>query len=108
MLDDMDIDGKVNYLRIAFGMSGLGVSLTTTEIIFRTFQALEKMGGEFSLMDAAKIEVEVEKKYAEKYQASITINQLEDAYKEVQSSKDPEKILESIKSLIDTIKSGNV
>lgn len=67
-------------MKIALGMTGIGVSLTTTEIILRTFETVQKMGGEFSLKDAAKIEVEVEKKYRDLYPPMVRISELEKFY----------------------------
>jgi hypothetical protein len=75
-------DKDVQYMRIALGMCGIGVSNCTTEIILKTFQATKKMKGDFDLMTAAKIQVETEEKYSSKFVPAVTIDGLEKFYEE--------------------------
>ena len=47
---------KTQRTRIALGLSGLGINDTTAEIIWRTVEKLNEMGGNFDLKTASKIQ----------------------------------------------------
>lgn len=103
---------KVEYMRMALGICGLGVSDMTAEIIVRVYQGIEKMGGEFSLMDAAKIEAEVQEKYYSQ-QKLIPIKKLEDLYDDTvdqlhtrpeEDPLTPEMIIDAMAKVIETHK----
>lgn len=100
----------IQYMRIALGMCGIGVSNCTTEMILRVFDATKKMKGDFDLMTAAKIQVEVEEKYASKFVPSITIDGLDKFYNETvdqlhtRNDDDPlttEMVLNALRNLIE-------
>jgi hypothetical protein len=50
-----DRNERVEFLRMALNMSELPVSYIQTDLIIRTINVLNKEGGDFNLMDAAKI-----------------------------------------------------
>jgi hypothetical protein len=75
-------DKDIQYMRIALGMCGVGVSNCTAEIILRVFEVTKKMGGDFDLMTAAKIQAEIEEKYTRKFTSSITVKGLEEFYED--------------------------
>jgi hypothetical protein len=54
---------KADYLRIACGMSGVTMSNLTADVILETQKDMERLGGKFSLRDAAKIQTRIENKY---------------------------------------------
>lgn len=100
----------VQYMRLALGMCGIGVSNCTTEMILRVFAATKKMKGDFDLMTAAKIQVETEEKYASKFIPSITIEGMDKFYDDTidqlhtRSAEDPltvDMILNALKNLIE-------
>ena len=106
----MEEDNKVRYLAIALGMCGLTVSNYGAEIILKAIDAIDKMGGDFDLKTAAKIQVEAEEKYKTKSKPSIVRDGLEEFYNEAlgQSLARPETdpltanmILDGLKNLIE-------
>jgi hypothetical protein len=106
-----DKRNDVQHMRIALGMCGIGVSNCTAEIILRTFEATDRMGGDFDLMTAAKIQTEVEEKYAQKFTPGITINGLEEFYNDTvnqihsRGEEDPltvDMIIKALSNLIET------
>lgn len=103
-------DKEVQYMRISLGMCGIGVSNCTAEIILKVFEASKRMGGDFDLMTAAKIQTETEEKYVTRIVPSITIDGLEKFYDDsvdqlhTRDEKDPltvNMILEALKHLIE-------
>ena len=106
----MEEDKDIQYMRVALGMCGVGVSNCTAEIILRVFEATKKMGGDFDLMTAAKIQTETEEKYAQKFTASITVKGLEEFYDDTvdqlhtRSEDDPltvKMMMDALKNLIE-------
>ena len=107
----MEEDKEVQHMRIALGMCGIGVSNCTAEIILRTFDATSRMGGNFDLMTAAKIQTEVEEKHALKFKPGISINGLEEFYNDTvnqlhsRGEDDPltvDMIIKALNNLIET------
>jgi hypothetical protein len=97
-------------MAIALGMCGITVSNYDAEIILKVWDSINKMGGDFDLMTAAKIRVEAEEKYKAKSTSSITIDRLEKFYNETvdQYHTRPETdqlttnmILDALKKLIE-------
>ena len=76
----MEEDKDIQYMRLGLAMCGVGVSNCTAEIILRVFEASKRMGGDFDLMTASKIQADVEEKYARKFVPHITIDGLEKFY----------------------------
>jgi hypothetical protein len=106
----MEEDKDIQYMRVALGMCGVGVSNCTAEIILRVFEATKKMGGDFDLMTAAKIQTETEEKYTQKFTASITVKGLEEFYDDTvdqlhtRSEDDPLTVtmmMDALKNLIE-------
>lgn len=108
----MQEDKEVQYMRIALGMCGVGVSNCTAEIILRVFEETKRMGGDFDLATAAKIQVEAEEKYT-KIIPCVSISGLEKFYDDTvdqlhtRGDKDPltpDMIITALKELIETHK----
>ena len=106
----MEEDKDIQYMRVALGMCGVGVSNCTAEIILRVFESTKKMGGDFDLMTAAKIQTETEEKYTQKFTASITVKGLEEFYDDTvdqlhtRSEDDPLTVtmmMDALKNLIE-------
>jgi hypothetical protein len=107
----MDHEKRVQYTRLSLGLCGIGVSNATAEIVFRVNDAILEMEGDFDLITAAKIQTEVEEKYARKFIPSITIDGLEKFYDDTvnqlhtRNEEDPltiEMVLNALKNLIET------
>jgi hypothetical protein len=56
----------LTYMKAALALSGIVSDIPTCEIIALTFDQLQKLGGDFSLKDAAKIKTHVIEKYKTK------------------------------------------
>lgn len=55
---------KTEFTRIALGLAGISVKDgITPEIIWRTFESMQKLGGKFSLRDGTMVKAAVEQKY---------------------------------------------
>lgn len=54
---------KAHELSVALGMSGIATDIPTADLILRVFNAMEKMGGDFDLMTACKIQQDVLDEY---------------------------------------------
>lgn len=63
-------DEHVKYLRDAMSIMGVMISPEIAELIITTHEKIKTMGGDFSLRDAAKIKVAVQKKYRRKEEES--------------------------------------
>ena len=50
---------KAKYLQMALKLVGLPIDFKTAVLITKVVNKLDNLGGDFSLMDAAKIEVEI-------------------------------------------------
>jgi hypothetical protein len=103
---------KTQYMRMGLGMCGIAVSDITAEIIIRVYEELQKMGGDFSLRDASRIESEVTQKYEESNNF-LSIKAIEDFYDDTinqihtRSEEDPvtpDMIVKALKNLIETHK----
>ncbi len=58
---------QIEYLQIAVGLTGIVyLNDAAAETILQVQAEMERLGGEYSLRDAAKIAAYVEKKYAKK------------------------------------------
>lgn len=55
---------EAHNLMVGLNMVGLKVNIPACELILRAQAAMKKMGGKFDLLTAAKIQVEVDDKYA--------------------------------------------
>lgn len=106
----MKEDKQVQYMRVALGMCGIGVSNCTAEIILKVFEATNRMGGDFDLETASKIQVETEEKYAQRFIPSITVEGLDRFYDDTidqlhtRNPEDPltvEMVLNALKHLIE-------
>lgn len=98
---------KAQYMRIGLGMCGIGVGDVTAEIIVRTYEEIQKMEGNFSLEDAARIEAEVNLKYGIKF---LPIKVIEDFYDDTidqihtrpkEDPVTPDMIAKALKNLIE-------
>jgi len=54
------------YLRMALALQGICASEQVCDRIITTYDKLDELGGDFSVHDAVKIQVDMDKKYAEK------------------------------------------
>lgn len=61
----MTHEEKVNYLRIALGINGIGVDEKVSDVIVTTYETILKKGGEFNIRDAAEIQCTIDGKYKE-------------------------------------------
>jgi len=60
---------QIEYLRLSVGMTGcIYLNDAAAETILQVQSMMEKLGGEYSLRDASKITVYIEKKYNHKTQ----------------------------------------
>jgi transposase-like protein len=57
---------KITYMQIALGIQKIGVDDAMTDRIIQTYEGIQKLGGDFSLKDAVKIEMNIREKYAKK------------------------------------------
>jgi hypothetical protein len=62
----LTLEQKVSYMRIGLSLCEIGVNDAAAEIIVKTYEGILKKGGNFSIEDAVKIEVEVKGKYNKK------------------------------------------
>jgi len=100
----MDLEKRVQYMRISLGLCGIGVSNSTAEIICRVSDSVAEMGGEFDLKTAVKIQVEVEQKYSAMNPA-ISVEELEKLYQSVLGDREKvttDELLDSLKRIIET------
>ena len=54
---------QIQHFRISLGMAGLVANDAACDLILRVQSAMRKMGGDFDLETASKIECEVQEKY---------------------------------------------
>jgi len=55
---------QINYLRVAVGMSGMvAINNAAAELILITQSEMERLGGDYSLKDAAKVSSFIQSKY---------------------------------------------
>jgi len=57
---------KITYMQIALGIQKIGVDEAMADRIIQTYEGIQKLGGDFSLEDAVKIEMGVREKYTKK------------------------------------------
>lgn len=57
---------KIEYMRLALALQRISVDEAVADTIVQTYGAILKLGGDFSLKDAVKIEMDIRKKYAKK------------------------------------------
>lgn len=97
---------------MGLGMCGIGVSDITSEIIIRIYEEIQRLKGDFSLEDAARIETEVIKKYKEKNNF-LLLKLIEDFYDDTigqihtrpeEDPVTPDMIAKALKKLIETHK----
>jgi hypothetical protein len=50
---------KIQYMKLASGMCGFGIGIRELDLLVCLYEGVGELKGEFSLRDAAKIEVEV-------------------------------------------------
>jgi hypothetical protein len=62
---------KITYMQIALGIQKIGVDEAMADRIIQTYEGIQKLGGDFSLKDAVKIEMDIREKYAKK---SLEVN----------------------------------
>jgi hypothetical protein len=54
---------EIEYLRIALGLCGIGIGSQTACLINEVYKEVQRLGGGFSIRDAARIQYEVEQRY---------------------------------------------
>jgi hypothetical protein len=54
---------NVMYLRMALALSGISIDRFTAELVIKTWQEIEKKGGNFNIKDSVSIEWTLRKKY---------------------------------------------
>ena len=59
-------DDKIQFLRIALQLQKVGVNNEISERIIKTYEQILLLKGDFSIMDAIKIEDSIKKKYNSK------------------------------------------
>jgi hypothetical protein len=59
----MSQEDKIRYLRIALQLQGINMGMPISDQIIQTYEKICKLGGNFSLKDAAEIEVGIQEKY---------------------------------------------
>jgi hypothetical protein len=57
---------KVNYLRIALGLQKIGCDNEMADRIIESYEAILRLGGNFSINDAVDIEMSLDRKYRKK------------------------------------------
>jgi hypothetical protein len=55
---------KITYMQIALGIQKISVDQAMADRIIQTYEGIQKLGGDFSLKDAVKIEMDIREKYA--------------------------------------------
>jgi len=109
----MDHEKRIQYTRISLGLCGIGVSNATAEIVCRVNDAILEMEGDFDLATAARIQTEVEEKYASKFRSAISVEGLEKFYDDTvdqlhtRNEEDPltiDMVLNALRNLIETNK----
>lgn len=59
----MSQEDKIRYLRIALQLQGINMGMPISDQIIQTYEKVCELGGNFSLKDAAEIEVGIQEKY---------------------------------------------
>lgn len=59
----MTPEEKTNYLHIALALSDIGVTDEVSELIWTTYEVIQKKKGQFNLEDACRIKQSVKEKY---------------------------------------------
>lgn len=54
---------KIDYTRMALSLAGLVVGDAGAELVLQVTSEIDRLGGKFSILDAAKIEAYICKKY---------------------------------------------
>lgn len=67
-----DRDEKTNYLKLALALCHIPVSYGDASLIKTLFDEVERLGGDFTLKDAADIQINHEKKMDEYYKSKET------------------------------------
>jgi hypothetical protein len=57
---------KIEYMQIALGIQKIGIDEAMADRIIQTYEGIQKLGGDFSLKDAVKIEMSIREKYTKK------------------------------------------
>jgi hypothetical protein len=57
---------KITYMQIALGIQKIAVDEAIADRIIQTYEGIQKLGGDFSLKDAVKIEMDIREKYTKK------------------------------------------
>jgi len=57
---------KITYMQIALGIQKISVDQAMADRIIQTYEGIQKLGGDFSLKDAVKIEMDIREKYTKK------------------------------------------
>ena len=60
-MNNKNFDTKTKYVKTSLALVGIVVNLETAYLIRTTLEKLEAEGGEFSVGDAANIQIEAEK-----------------------------------------------
>ena len=84
----MEVGNKTQHMRIGLGMCGIGVTDSTAEIIWRFFDAMEKMGGDFDLKTSSMIEAEVIEKYSKLDEPKISVKDLSEFLSSLEKKED--------------------
>ena len=59
----MSEEDKIRYLRIALQLQSINMSVPVADQIIQTYEKICELKGQFSLDDAAEIEVDISNKY---------------------------------------------
>lgn len=54
---------KTEYTKIALALAGIATDKMTCELVWRSYEGIQKKKGEFSIEDSSKIIAMVQKKY---------------------------------------------
>jgi hypothetical protein len=62
-VDYQDRDEQINYATLGLRSVGLNVEYDTVELIVETLKKVEELKGDFSIMDASRIQAKHEEKW---------------------------------------------
>ena len=74
-LEDRDL--RIEYYRLAINMVGISIDYQTTDMIATLIRRIDDIGGDFTLKDAVRIQVECGQRWEEyfkKQKATVTLN----------------------------------
>lgn len=72
-MEELEIDKKVQYFRIALGLVGVNTDDRTCEMIISVYERLLRLGGDFTVHDAVALQMKNESKYTQKIVKDLTV-----------------------------------